>query len=301
MGECTQLVKYNNSTAIKQILDAMIFSSVFLAFTGVGMAYISCALQGFPVIWETLVIMFLVTYAVYNIDRKADEEEDSINHSARYSFTSRYAKLLFISSIFAYLLAFVIAGFHGIHAIIVTSIPLVSGLLYSFAWLPKSFKYRRLKEIPSVKNLVIAFAWAFTLALLPAIVSGSSYDVTTVVAVAYFFLLVFINTVVFDMRDIEGDSLSGIDTIPVIMGAEKTRFMLIAMTIVFGAPMFFMGFFHLSIPAILVLIAGVIYTLIYVLLSDRIGQNNAICDVVADGQFIVLGCVLLVFSTTLGA
>lgn len=301
MGEYKQLPGYNNGTVVKQILDFIIFSSIYLAFAGVAMAYISCVLQGFPVMWDTLAIMFLVTYAVYNIDRKADEEEDSINHSERYSFTSRYAKFLFISSIAAYILAFLIAGFHGRNAVIVTSIPLVSGLLYSFAWLPKGFRYRRLKEIPSVKNLVIAFAWAFTPALLPAIILGTSYDVTTIVALAYFFLLVFINTVVFDMRDIEGDSLSGIDTIPVILGAEKTRLMLIAMTIVFGAAMLFMSISRLSIPAIIVLVAGIIYALIYVLFSDSIGQNNAICDVMADGQFIILGCILVVFSGIMGA
>ncbi|MDK2891682.1 UbiA family prenyltransferase [Methanohalophilus sp.] len=296
MGEYTQLSRYSDGTAVKQVLDAIIFSSVFLAFTGVGMAYISCSFQGFPVIWETLGIMFLVTYSVYNIDRKADEEEDSINHSARYSFTSRHAKFLFISSIFAYLLAFVIAGFHGINAVIVTSIPLVCGLLYSFPWLPKGFKYRRLKEIPSVKNLVISFAWSSILALLPALIYEVSYDITMLVTLIYFFLLVFVNTVVFDMRDIDGDSLSGINTIPVMLGAEKTRFMLLSMSIVLGTGMSLIGIFRLSIPAIVVLVVGFIYTLIYVLFSDRIGGNNAICDVVADGQFIILGCVLFVVS-----
>lgn len=265
------------------------------------MAYISCVLQGLPITWEPLSIMFLVTYAVYNIDRKADEEEDSINHSERYMFTSKYAKFLFLSSVLAYLLAFVIAGFYGWKAVIITSIPLVSGLLYSFAWLPKGFRYRRLKEIPSVKNLVIAFAWAFTPGLLPALIYGVPYEIAAFIALCYFFLLVFINTVVFDMRDIEGDSLSGIDTIPVLMGAEKTRMMLIGLTIIFGAGMFFLGISSLSIPAIVVLVVGILYALAYVLFSDRIGQTNAICDIMADGQFIILGCVLLAFSITIGA
>ncbi|WP_209682959.1 UbiA family prenyltransferase [Methanohalophilus levihalophilus] len=265
------------------------------------MAYISCVLQGLAITWEPLAIMFLVTYAVYNIDRKADEEEDSINHSERFMFTSKYSKFLFVSSVMAYLLAFVIAGFYGWEAVVVTSIPLVSGLLYSFAWLPKGFRYRRLKEIPSVKNLVIAFAWAFTPGLLPALIYDVQYSIGVLIALCYFFLLVFINTVVFDMRDIEGDSLSGIDTIPVLMGAEKTRMMLIALTIIFGVGMLFFGVSSLSIPALVVLVVGIFYALTYVLFSDRIGQTNAICDVMADGQFIILGCVLLAFTLTIGA
>jgi 4-hydroxybenzoate polyprenyltransferase len=274
----------------------MIFSSVYLSFAGVAMGYIACVVQGLPITWEVMAIMFLVTYAVYNIDRKADEEEDSINHSERYSFTSHYSKFLFISSIIAYLTAFSIASFYGAWAVIVTAIPLLSGLLYSFAWLPGNFRYRRLKEIPSVKNLVIAFAWAFTPALLPALINGTSYDITIIVTIAYFFLLVFINTVVFDMRDIEGDSLSGIDTIPVLLGAGKTRLLLIGMTVFFGFATLFLSISRLSVPAMFVLVAGIVYALAYVLSSDRLSGNNAICDVMADGQFIMLGCILFIVS-----
>lgn len=60
-----------NGTVVRQILDFMIFSSVYLSFAGVAMGYIACVVQGLPITWEVMAIMFLVTYAVYNIDRKS--------------------------------------------------------------------------------------------------------------------------------------------------------------------------------------------------------------------------------------
>ena len=296
MGEYKSLAYRVNldGTVVKRILDFLTYSSVYLSIAGAVMAYMACQLQGLDLSWQTMAIMFFVTYSVYNIDRKADEDEDSINHSQRYSFTKKYEKFLFLSSILAYIFAFLLAYPYGLKALLVTAIPLVSGLLYSFAWLPSGFRYRRLKEIPSVKNLVIATAWASTPAFLPSLVYGQPMGDLVSVTFIYFFSLVFVNTVIFDMRDIEGDSISGVDTIPVLLGAEKTRILLICLTLLAGYFMINTGIQQLGIASLLVLAAGVIYALCYIIFFGRITGNNSLCDLMADGQFIILGGLLIV-------
>ncbi|MDW7728243.1 MAG: UbiA family prenyltransferase, partial [Candidatus Methanoperedens sp.] len=205
------------SCVIHKIADAfylLIYSSIYLSIAGASMIYISCTMQHIPYSPSLLAIMFLATFSVYNINRKTDEKEDAINHSDRHSFTSRYGNVLFTSAILAYILAIGLALCYGIKTALVSSIPLLCGILYSIIWIPERFKYRRLKEIPFVKNLVVAFAWASTPALLPVYSSSYSESVATLVVIIFFFTLVFINSILFDLRDVEGDAASGVKTIP---------------------------------------------------------------------------------------
>ena len=135
--------------------------------------------------------MFLVTFSIYNINRKTDEKEDSINHSKRYAFTKKYDTFLFTSALLAYILALTLASFQGIKAALVTAIPLLSGTLYSIIWIPKEFKYRRLKEIPVVKNLMVAIAWALTPTFLPIHFASNRTSVGTLITVYFFFISIY--------------------------------------------------------------------------------------------------------------
>ena len=73
----------------------------------------------------------------------------------------------------AYLIALIIAASHGLAAFCVVTIPLVSGIFYSVPVLPKWCGYRRLKEIPVMKNLVVSTAWALAFSLVPVYLGTS--------------------------------------------------------------------------------------------------------------------------------
>ena len=59
------------------------------------------------------------------------------------------------------------AWLRGPEVLLVGLIPLISGILYSVPLFPETWRFRRLKEIPLMKNLLVAGAWALTLSLLP--------------------------------------------------------------------------------------------------------------------------------------
>ena len=60
--------------------------------------------------------MLLVPFSVYNMNRKTDEEEDSVNHPGRYKFTKRFEKPLAYGALVAYALAVLIAVPFGVGA-----------------------------------------------------------------------------------------------------------------------------------------------------------------------------------------
>ena len=193
------------------------YSSIYLSFAGGAMVFLSCFLQDIPFSPVSTLIMILVTYGVYNLNRKTDEAEDSVNHPERYSFTKRYVTILSLSAAMAYIGAVILGLFHGFEAVITTLIPLFAGVIYSIPLLPQRTGFSRIKEVPVLKSIVVAFAWAVPPAFLPAYLVSSGITTQTLIVAMLFFILVFANTVMFDIRDTSGDAAAGVKTIPVIL------------------------------------------------------------------------------------
>ncbi|MDK2974716.1 MAG: hypothetical protein PWP08_1087 [Methanofollis sp.] len=284
----------------RAVLDFFMYSSLYLSCAAIAMAYVSSVMQDLPVSPAACLIMFLVTFSVYNMNRKTDESEDAINHSERFAFTSKYAKALMACTVAAYILAFLVAGMSGAFAVVITSVPLVSGIFYSVAIFPAVFGYRRLKDVPCVKNLLVGIAWATPVALLPPLCTGMPTGFMTVVVWFFFFLLTVINTVICDMRDVDGDIASGVRTLPAIIGVERTRILLSAANLGGGAAVLLSCSGYLSTAGIVAIACIVAYVQGYILLFDRNARKKVVYDLVADGQYFLLGG-LFVLSTIIAA
>lgn len=282
----------------KSIVDFLIFSSCFMGMQGIGMVYISYLVQGLEPTLAVLAIMFLVPFSVYNMNRKTDEEEDSVNHPERFRFTSRFLKPLEYGAYAAYALAVLIAVPFGIGAVLVTLVPLIAGVLYSVPMLPSCLGYRRFKEIPVMKNLTVCISWATILVLLPCVVAGTPFTLATVLLFVFFFSYVFIASAMPDMRDTEGDALSGVRTIPVLIGIDRTKRLLGVMNGFTAIVVLAVGF-GAGFPALITaLLAGTIgYTQCCISSFGRARRNDFLCDILLDGGFVIVGGGIYLLQT----
>jgi 4-hydroxybenzoate polyprenyltransferase len=281
---------------MKELWHFYLYSSLFLATAAVGMAFISCLLQGLDFSLTIAAVLSLVVFSVYNQNRKTDMTEDSLNHGERFHVTSGYAKFLYGAAIAAYGIAFVLSALHGLLALATCSIPLVCGLFYSLPILPRNCGYRRLKEIPVGKNLVVSFSWALSFSLLPVMLSGTVPGIHTLVVFFFIFSWTIIASVLPDIRDCTGDAAAGIRTIPVIIGARRTELFLTAFNILSGLSILHLGRGVLSGPGLWTIGISLAYSQGCILLINRGWNNNFTCDVISDGQFITIalaGIVLL--------
>ena len=276
------------------LIDYLVYSSLYLSFAAGSMAYISSIIHEVPFNPVVFVLGMLITYSVYNLNRKTDESEDAINHSKRYGFTKKYEKLLFSTAIGAYILALALSWLHGPTVVLVSAIPLISGLVYSTPIFPRGFPYRRLKEIPVAKSLLVAVAWALPPALLPVYIAGVLPGTITLAVILFFFSLVFINTVLFDMRDVEGDRITGVRTIPVCIGIANTMRLLTLVNIVFGVVVVLLLWNAIPLTYLLLILTGIFYAHWYIRHYRQISESNLLCDLIADGQFIALGLFMIV-------
>jgi len=263
------------------------------------MIYVSYVIQGIQPDMGLFLVMFLVTFSVYNINRMTDEKEDSISHSERYTFTHKHGNLLLSSALLGYLLVILLAMSKGVETTLVSLIPLFCGILYSVKWAPKRFKYRRLKEIPFAKNIVIAFAWASITTFLPCTISNV-VTIRTLIIYVFFFVSVFVNCIVFDMRDTEGDAISGVKTIPVVIGLENTKKLLIHLNLLVGLLIFVLTLKNFLPTIAYWLCLATIYTHFYVVSFVKGGNAGFLCDVVADGQPMATGILVYTGNKLIG-
>ncbi len=282
--------------ACRVIVHLIVYSSLYTSAMMAAMVYISCLLQGLPFDPVATAIMMLVVFAVYNLNRKTDEDEDAINHTERYTFTKNYESILFRSAISAYAVAFCLSALQGFGSLLVTIIPLAAGIVYSVPLFPARLGFRRLKEVPVVKSLIVAFSWAVPPALLPVCHAALPPGTATGIVGVFFFVQIFTNTVVFDIRDVEGDATSGVRTIPTILGARRTLLLLTGMNISIGAALVLAGRSLPGFCSVLLLAAGVIYAQGYLLCFQRFGTEKLLFELFTDGEFIVLAVALYLLT-----
>jgi 4-hydroxybenzoate polyprenyltransferase len=172
-------------------------------------------------------LWFAAYLLVYNLDRLYPDPADLINVPIRAAKIKelRAARIgvVFLSSV------------------ILFAWPLLTGrpwliLALAFAATILQFYSRpipgvrfRLKDLPYVKSFLPPGVIAGILVVWPCLENGRGFRLKECLELVCCFLVLLINSLVFDYRDIEGDSALGTKTIPVRLGARNTIYLLIAL------------------------------------------------------------------------
>jgi 4-hydroxy-3-methylbut-2-enyl diphosphate reductase len=109
------------------------------------------------------------------------------------------------------------------------------------------------------------------------------------------FLIVFSRSVLLDIQDIQGDRLVGKETIPIVLGSERTLQILMGstgiLTVLFiAAPL--NGWLH---PVHVAFLIGVAYLVLgkYLITGQRI-VRRFLSESLVDGTFFVFGAIALI-------
>jgi len=281
-----------NSAKSVSILDFIGHTNIYLAVAAAVTSYVSLKLINAPSDITVPMIAFLVTFSIYNFNRKTDVEEDAINYPERLKFFRRYGNYSIGAAIACYLFAIFLASFKGLVTVLVVLIPLILGIVYSVRWVPRRLSeeigFSRLKERAYTKDFIVALGWASGMAFVP--MSYFSMGITSAVLALFFFIFlrVFITTVVFDMRDIKGDGERGINSIPIAIGFHRSR-LLAALLNTVSASLVIVAVFNGWLPPLTLFINLIsIYCFAYLYLFPRY-ESKFFYDFIVDGEYIVIG------------
>lgn len=99
------------------------------------------------------------------------------------------------------------------------------GIAYAVPLLPSQKRgFHTLKDVALLKPLSICLAWTLGAVLLPALIASSPPPWASVVALgSVFFFLLLADTLLLDLRDVEGDDAAGVSTFAVRFGTTATH------------------------------------------------------------------------------
>jgi 4-hydroxybenzoate polyprenyltransferase len=158
---------------------------------------------------------------VYNADRLHLDPADRLNTPLRSSWDRRLRG-------FRIVLVWVSAGILGMWPVVTGRLwllfPLVvaAGMLCFYSRPIPGARFR-LKDLPYLKSLIAPAAIAIILVPWPAWESGNVLSQKEWLIFLWIFLILTINALIFDYRDIVGDRLIGTKTIPSLLGHRRTR------------------------------------------------------------------------------
>lgn len=208
--------------AIRQF---MLLTNIYLSLGAGCLSYTCSKLQGFMhhARFTWIAVLYILSMQIFN--HLTQIKADSFNDPDRAAFYQKHMWPLAMLAFIAGGAGLYLAYSTGIIPFVLLFIMSLLGLSYKLEWVPNSIwegKYRRLQDIPGSKTILIALAWGIVTSALPTLSSSGSI---TFAALPTFLMsagMVFARTAFFDILDIQGDRIVGRETLPILLGEQKS-------------------------------------------------------------------------------
>ena len=275
-------------------------SNAYSALAAVALTYASCQLLGLgdpsPVY---LLSAFCYVFAVTTLNRLALGEGDDRLLPPRVAFYRQHARALLAISI--------LLALGSLGSVLLLRAWLAAGLLlaayglgvaYSVRLVPHHWRrvilITRLKDVPGSKDLFIAVGWTFVCVFVPWLGMGQAVTPALGIATLFAFVLTFIKATVVDLGDMQEDRLLGRETLPILLGAARTRRLMAVAVVLLGVVLavaaslgwvIALGWTLMSCPAFL---------LAYLLWRGRLTTPSDVAGTLAaDGALLLAGILAL--------
>ncbi len=166
------------------------------------------------------VIAFLYIFSMTLFNGLIDLEGLKFSNPTKFYFYEENKKLLLFVGLFAVASLFLISFSLSFKAFSIILFASVLGLLYRIKLKVKS-KIKRLFDIPGSKNIIYALAWTIVISAVPMLYYGGDSVFTYISSGMLVFVVVFVGSILSDIKDIQGDKFYGRETIPILIGVEK--------------------------------------------------------------------------------
>ncbi len=280
----------------------MVRSNLYVALGSAMLCYANARLMGISLGWLPFAISFCYILSVHLISRFSDSGELSRDQSGKLSRQARRARVMLKLAIAGAVCALVLAGSQGAQPLGIMLLLIGLGMIYRIDFpgrlLPLGIKRLSLRLIPASKDLFMALGWSVVTVMFPLYIKEMPL-LTPAFFLAFVstFLLVTVRSLLFDVRDIQGDLIVGRETLPTLIGTQRSKVLLYSLTtvqalvIALGAWTGWLSDFGWAMLAVSAYIFG------YLQLFDRrVLQGELPVEVTGDTQFILAGILALLLG-----
>jgi 4-hydroxy-3-methylbut-2-enyl diphosphate reductase len=267
--EALQVKRKNNWRRLLFALQrALLLTNIYVSIGAGCLSYACSKLQGFSQFFPYVLIAMLYVQSMHILAHLTGNKADQYNDPERAKFYEKYKILLTILALSAGGAGLVIAFTLGLFPFSLLLVMSLLGLSYNRRLVPKWFgsaKYRRIRDLPGSKTLLIAVAWGIVAALLTPLALADKPHWITGLIFLWAAGLVFVRTAFFDVLDMQGDRIVRKETIAVLLGEKRSLRILKTLLIVLVAALLilsslhlisYLGFFLIGSPILLILLVS---------------------------------------------
>lgn len=287
---------------IKGVASFFIRSCTYAGLGAASLSYASAALIGIQPRFSFCLIAALFIFSMQVLNHFANKEAVALNEPASAKFYERKQTLFICLGITGAVASFVLGFTLSKSIFFCIFLASLFGIFYRLEIIPKGLsriiRYRSLEQIPGSKEIFYSIAWAVSTALIPFLGVKKSFTPSLVVTIAFAFSLAFIRAVVLGIRDIQGDRILGKETIPIAIGKERTKTILIIITALVTVLLSVSPFLGWTTPLGYYLLPCVAYVCGYqYLFQKRIVSEGLLPETIADFNFILAGIMAFVWKS----
>ena len=269
---------------MRGLLEFLTYSNVYLAIGGTCITLSSMIMLNTLINPIALFCCFSLVFFLYTLNRYTDIPEDKINYPERVYFFQRFGKILLIISGLLFVFSLYLVSLTNLYSLIILLLPIGLVLLYSVL---------RLKKYFLIKNIFVALGWSTIPIFIYSIFNFSLNFAAVLILFLFLFFRVLFGAIFFDIKDIAGDRIHKISTLPSIYGLKRTKIVLHILNIMASCLLIIGYIFNVfSVVAIFASLIG-IYSFICIKLIGKINIKT-LCEILVDGDgFVLLLLVLL--------
>ena len=215
-------------TSLYHLVQDLLLTNLFVAM-GAGCLALACIrLLGMTPSPAAVAVAMLYVLSMHLLNHLTGTAEDEYNDPERAQFYDRHRLPLTVLAVSAGALGILCAASLGAIAFALLLIMSLMGLSYNLYLIPVSVgcRFRRIKDIPGSKTVLIAIAWGVVAVLLPGLTDKGHLTPGMAVVFVWAAALVFSRTAFFDLLDVQGDRIVGKETLPILLGNARTLVLL---------------------------------------------------------------------------
>ena len=208
---------------------ALLLTNIYVSLGAGSLCYASIKLQGITNYFPHVLISMLYVQSMHILNNVIGTKADRYNDPERASFYDKNQVLLVLLSFTAGGVGLVTAYAMGLLSFLILFVMSLMGLSYNLRLVPERLvhgKYRRIRDVPGSKTVLIAVAWGVVTSVLPSLSALGGIQLNTILIFLWSISLVFVRTAFFDILDMQGDRIVGRESIPIILGEKKTLLLL---------------------------------------------------------------------------
>jgi (E)-4-hydroxy-3-methyl-but-2-enyl pyrophosphate reductase len=215
--------------------QTLLLTTIYVAAGAGCLCYACNRLQGIEKQFPYVLIALLYVLSMHLLNNLTGRKIDRFKDPDRALFYSTHKTFLTLLALSAGASGLLTAATVGWAPFLMLSAMSVTGLLYNTRLVPTGLmnkKFRGLRDVPGSKTVLITIAWGVVTAVFPSLAETGRVSLQTLLIFLWAAGMVFVRTAFFDILDIQGDRIVGKETIPVLLGEDRTRLLLKA-TLIF--------------------------------------------------------------------